>query len=393
LSGTANAARPPGLRELAEEFVRIFGSRPRLFRAPGRVNLIGEHTDYNDGFVMPAAIRFNTTVAAAPRTDPKLVVRSLDFGETREYDLGDPSATRERIWADYVRGVALEFVRERQAIAGANLLIHGDVPMGAGLSSSASVEVATALALTSVSNEQLGRVDLALACQRAENEFVGARCGIMDQFVSANARAGHALLLDCRSLRFDLVPLPAGITIVICNTMVKHQLSGGEYNERRAQCEEGVRVLQGTLSNIRALRDVSSAQLEQHKDELQPVIYRRCRHVVTENERVLRAAEAFRAGNLEEIGSYMAESHRSLRHDYEVSCPELDTMVEIANQQPGLVGARMTGGGFGGCTVNLVRDDAVEQFRRSVAREYTERMGITPEIYTTPAADGATELH
>jgi galactokinase len=288
--------------------------------------------------------------------------------------------------------VALQLIHAGHRITGANLLIHGDVPIGAGLSSSASIEIATALALASLNDLQIARVELALTCQRAENEFVGARCGIMDQFVSANARAGHALLLDCRSLRFELVPLPAGITMVICNTMVKHQLSGGEYNQRRAQCEEGVRVLQRALPEVRALRDISAADLDHHRSELEPLIFRRCRHVVSENERVLRTAEALRARDLEAVGRYMAESHRSLRDGYEVSCPELDAMVEIANQQPGLVGARMTGGGFGGCTVNLVRDEAVDDFQSAVTREYAVRIGRNAEVYVTQAADGAEEL-
>jgi galactokinase len=372
------------------------GARPRIFAAPGRVNLIGEHTDYNDGFVMPAAIDFHTWVAAAPRTDNRLVVHSVDFHETREFDLREANPQPERHWSDYVRGVALALQQAGYRLGGIELAITGNVPIGAGVSSSASLLVAAGLALVTINGHDLRRQELAQLCRRAENEFVGARVGIMDQFVSANAVAGHALLLDCRSLEFETVPLPAGFSLVICNTMVKHEIAGGEYNQRRAQCEEGVRLLREATPGQRAephsLRDVTPELLEQYESVLSQVVYRRCRHVVAENARVLAFRDALRRGDLGCAGELMAASHRSLRDDYEVSCPELDLMVQLANEVSGTVGARMTGGGFGGCTVNLARNGAVEEFRSQVARGYEERTGRAPEIYVSQAVAGAKEI-
>ena len=272
---------------------------------------------------------------------------------------------------------------------GANLLVHGEVPIGAGLSSSAAIEVATALALLSVSEAKLSLPEIAKLCQRAENEFVGARVGIMDQFVSCLGKAGHALLLDCRSLQFELVPLPEQVKLVICNTMVKHELSGGEYNRRREECEEGVKILSKSFPGIKALRDVTPQQLSSSAKAMPPVIYKRCLHVVEEIQRVLQAVECLRSDDLDEMGRLMSESHRSLRDLYEVSCSELDAMVEAAAGLPGYYGGRMTGGGFGGCTINLVASEQAEAFREAIADRYRERTGISPEIYVCSSADGA----
>ena len=272
---------------------------------------------------------------------------------------------------------------------GANLLVHGEVPIGAGLSSSAAIEVATALALLSLSDAKPALPEIAKLCQRAENEFVGARVGIMDQFVSCLGKAGHALLLDCRSLHFELVPVPEQVKLVICNTMVKHELSGGEYNRRREECEEGVRILSESIPGIKALRDVTPQQLGSSADAMPPVIYKRCLHVVQEIQRVLQAVDCLRSGDLRQMGRLMSESHRSLRDLYEVSCGELDAMVEAADGLPGYYGGRMTGGGFGGCTVNLVESGDAEAFRESIAERYRERTGISPEIYVCASADGA----
>ncbi len=376
--------------EVREEFARRFGGRPRVFRAPGRVNLIGEHTDYNDGFVMPAAIGFHTWVATGPRADCKLRVHAMEFNETREFSLDDSRPLHH--WSDYVRGVGLALRQAGFRVSGADLVVHGNVPLGAGLSSSASLEVATALALAAIGGDTYAPEQLVRACQRAENEFVGARCGIMDQFIAYNGRGDHALLLDCRSLSYEPVPLPAGVSLVICNTLVKHAIAGGEYNARRAQCEEGVRLLRAFYPEIRALRDITLEQLDRHRQALPPLIYKRCRHVVAENARVLAAGDAFRADDLVRVGSLMNQSHRSLRDDYEVSCPELNLMVELANRVAGTVGARMTGGGFGGCTVNLVCNPALELFRTEIAKGYQLHTGRQPEIYVSAAADGAAEV-
>ena len=378
--------------QLQEKFRARFGTATAIYRAPGRVNLIGEHTDYNDGFVLPAAIQFYCWVAAAPRSDKKLLIHSENFNETVEANLDSISAAGKNHWANYPLGVAWALQSAGKRLNGANLLISGDVPLGAGLSSSAAIEVGVGFALLCQSGCTVKRTELALLCQKAENEFVGARCGIMDQFIACHGKASFALLLDCRSLDSQTAQLPAGVQLVICNTMVKHELASGEYNRRRAECEEGVRALRVVLPQIRALRDVTIAQLENHCSLLNPTVYSRCRHVVTENERTQEAIRALDTHNLREFGRLMRESHRSLRDDYEVSCKELDLLVEIASAQPGVVGARMTGGGFGGCTINLVESSAVEVFKENVAAKYRAQTGLNPEIYVSPAADGVQQV-
>lgn len=364
----------------------------RTFRAPGRVNLIGEHTDYNDGFVMPAAIDFYTWAKITPLENRKLQIRSENFDEEVEVDLDDQNIARREHWSDYPIGVAAILEREGYRLRGARIEIRGEVPIGSGLSSSAAIEVVTACALTAISGLEIDRVELALLCRRAENEFVGARVGIMDQFVSLFGQEQRALLLDCRSLDFRLLPLPDNVRLIICNTMVKHALASSAYNERREQCEAGVKVLARHFPSVTALRDATLGQLEQVKSEISEVVFRRCRHVITENARVLAAADALEKGDLNQFGSLMAESHRSLRDDYEVSSKELDLMVEFARRVEGVYGARMTGGGFGGSTVNLVAVERVEEFRERVVQWYEEAMKITPEIYVCNAANGAEEV-
>jgi len=364
----------------------------RIFRAPGRVNLIGEHTDYNDGFVMPAALDFSTWVRVSPLKRRKLKIISENFNEEVEIDLDDQNLSARGHWSDYPVGVAVELERAGHHLRGARLQIRGEVPIGSGLSSSAAIEVATACALVANSQLNIDPRELAVLCQRAENEFVGARVGIMDQFISLFGQAQKALLLDCRSLEFRLLPLPDNVRLIICNTMVKHALASSAYNERRAQCEAGVKHLAKFVPNVAALRDVTIEQLEAHVGGLEDVVYRRCRHVITENARVLSAGDALEQGNLERFGELMAESHRSLRDDYEVSSDELDLMVEIAEKVEGVYGARMTGGGFGGCTVNLVADTHVEEFKDRVSQEYESAASLKPEIYICTAANGAEEV-
>jgi galactokinase len=384
-----SAAFMNGLSKLLAKFEEKFGCRARIYRAPGRVNIIGEHTDYNDGFVLPAAIGFSCWVGLATRADRKLIIHSDNFGETVHAELDSlmPPATGK--WFDYPFGVAWALERAGNSLCGANLYIVGEVPMGAGLSSSAALEVAIGFALLDASHFPVDPSNLALLCQQAENEFVGARCGIMDQFTSCHGKEGHLLLLDCRSLDFELLRLPPHLRLVICNTMVKHDLSVSEYNARRAECEEGVRCLARVLPSIRALRDVSLSDLDAHRALLTDTIYRRCRHVVSENGRVLEASSAFKTGEMALLGQLMADSHRSLRDDYEVSCSELDTMVEIASQQVGVYGARMTGGGFGGCTISLVAAEHSLEFQRRVAAEYQAATGLRPDIYVCEASPGA----
>lgn len=375
--------------ELPQVFEREFHAPPKIFRAPGRVNLIGEHTDYNDGFVLPSAIGFYAHVAVAPRGDDKLLLKSTAYAGQFEFPVARLPERKQDAWCDYVLGVAHQLKRTGIPLSGANLLLHSEVPVGSGLSSSAALEVASALALQSLSGKTLPLKQIAKLCQSAENEFVGAHVGIMDQFVSCFGKEGHAVLIDCRSLDFQLVPIPPAVDFVICNTMVKHELSGGEYNERRAQCEEGVRILSKFYPGIKALRDVSAEQLTKHESDLPAIVYRRCLHVVRENARTLDAVKCFASGDLDRVGQLMRASHESLRDLYEVSCVELDAMVESAQGLAGFIGGRMTGGGFGGCTINLVEHTSSQTFAKEVASRYKAKTGISPDIFVCSAANGA----
>jgi galactokinase len=374
--------------DLVAQFKRLFGAEPCLFRAPGRVNLIGEHTDYNEGFVMPAALNLATFVAAAPWPDRRLRVHSLALAASTEFDLDDRWPASRRDWSDYVRGVAVMLERSGHRLSGADLMVGGDLPMGAGLSASAALEVAVGYALLNISSISIDLNHLAICCQRAENEFVGMRCGIMDQFISCFGIAGHALLLDCRSLEARPVGIDPRARLVICNTMVRHELASGEYNLRRQDCERVVALLSRPLGGIKALRDVTAAQLAHYAALLPEVTFRRCRHVITENMRVLGAAAALEAGNIVECGRLMNESHVSMRDDYEISCPELNLMVELAQGIGDVFGSRMTGGGFGGCTVSLVAADGVERFISIVGNAYRDATGLTPSIFPCSAAPG-----
>ena len=378
--------------ELAKKFRDAFLEEPRVFHAPGRVNLIGEHTDYNDGFVLPIAIDRGASVAAAPRSDRLVRVQSLNLGDIREFDLDAPAEPRRGIWLDYVEGVARALESRGVPVGGANLLIESDVPVGSGLSSSAALEVSSGLAIWSLSGGDVDRVTLALSGQQAEHEFVGAMVGIMDQLISALGRAGHALLIDCRSLetRPIRVALP-GVSFVVLDSRVKHNLAGSEYNTRREETGAAAAVLCEGAHDCRALRDVDVAALERAEGRLDATVYRRARHVVAENARTLEAARALEAGDAAGFGRLMSESHASLRDDYEVSCSELDTLVDLA-VRGGALGARMTGGGFGGCTVNLVPSERIDAFVEDVSRGYHERAGLEPLVYVVSPSDGAREL-
>ena len=374
---------------VAERFRRTFGPEPRVYRAPGRVNLIGEHTDYNDGFVLPAAIDLATFVAAAPRRDRRLRVAAADLGRRAErtLDVADPRPARD--WSDYVFGVAFELERAGHRVRGADLLVTSAVPVGAGMSSSAALEVAVALALLDVAEVRLDPVAVARLCQAAENRFVGTRCGIMDQFASCRGRTGHALYLDCRSLEVREVAVPSDLVIVVCDSRVSHALADGAYNERRATCEEAVRILGRGRPEVRALRDVTQDELERRHGELSEVAWRRCRHVVSENARVAEAVRALEAGDRPRLGALLRASHQSLGSDYEVSCPELDFLVEAASLCPGVFGSRLMGGGFGGSTINLVRPDAVPEVAGQLREAYRERYGRELGVHVCRVGDGA----
>jgi galactokinase len=368
---------------------KIFSSDALVFRAPGRVNLIGEHTDYNDGFVMPMAIDFYTWVTAAKREDRTIEAYSEHFDENISLPLDQLSGPPRRHWSDFVRGVAATLQGAGHALTGANLVVHGEVPLGAGLSSSASFEVALALAFTTLSGIKVPRLELVKLCQAAEHKYVGTRCGIMDQFIAAFGASGHSLMLDCRSLEYQMLPVPQNFRVIVCNSMVRHELASGEYNQRRTECEAGVKILQSALPNIRALRDVTLEDLEKEKPVMSDTIYRRCRHVVTEDQRVLEAANALQKQDADRFGQLMYQSHASLRDDYEVSCAELDFLVDLAASMRGVYGARMMGGGFGGCTVNLVQSDWVAAFQTDMRKLYVEKTGTVPDLYLCEPAQGA----
>ena len=381
------------VEQLVSEFEDRFHCTPRLFRAPGRVNLIGEHTDYNEGFVMPFAIDRYTLVAANVRDDTMLNVVARDLDQSASLDLGKEAVKRRGDWIDYVDGTARCVAKDFGNVRGADMIITSTVPMGGGLSSSAALEVSVGLAMLSLNDKDVDRKRLAFAAQKAEHEFVGTRSGIMDQFTSVFAREGTAMLLDCRSLEVDYIPLVLDeVAIVVIDTKVKHSLASSEYNTRREECEKGVEVLKKYLPYINSLRDVTPADLYVQGDALSDVILRRCRHVVTENDRTVAAAGALREQDFAAVGKLMFESHRSLRVDYEVSCPELDTLVEAAATVDGVFGSRMTGGGFGGCTVTLVRKGSVEDLRLSCVEAYYARFAKEPEVYTFKVASGASEL-
>jgi galactokinase len=374
---------------IRDQFEQHYGIHPRLMvRAPGRVNLIGEHTDYNDGFVFPAAIDRATYVAARPRDDGRVHILAADLGDEDEVALAEIAHSAEHPWSNYIRGVAKGLLVAGHNLEGANLLITSDVPRGAGLSSSAALEVATGYAFQLLNRLNILGEELALLAQGAENSFVGVQSGIMDQFISALGRRDHALLLDCRDLSYRPVPLPPDTQIVVCNSNIERTLAGSAYNQRRQECEQAVRIFKQWYPKIMALRDVSVAQFHEHAADLPELVRARARHVITENDRALRGAQALDSGDLATYGWLMNESHASLRDDYQVSIPEMDALVEAAQRVPGCYGSRLTGAGFGGCTVSLVEQSAVERFEQDVAAAYRAATARETTIYVCRASDG-----
>ena len=379
-------------QELIAEFRQRYGAEPTTVASgPGRVNLIGEHTDYNDGFVLPVALQRDVRYVFRPRTDRLVRVHSVEFGESFDFDLDAIAHNDAMLWTNYVMGVAWSLAEQGLTLTGIDAVMSGNVPRGSGLSSSAALEVATAHAFLAASG-QLGVLDgatIARVAQRAENDFVGVNCGIMDQFISVLGAENHALLIDCRSLTYELVPMPAEAALVIGNTRASRSLASSAYNERRQECETGVALLRAELPNITALRDVSSAELEMHRTLLPDVVYRRCRHVVTENERVAQMVAALAGGDLVKAGALMNASHESLRVDYAVSSPAMDAMVAAMRSAPGCYGARLTGAGFGGCAVALAAPGAEKAVADAIFEQYPKATNIWPEVYMTHASDGA----
>jgi galactokinase len=366
-----------------------FGQQGQIFAAPARVNLIGEHTDYTGGLVMPMAIGFRTVAVVSKRQDQRVVFYSANYDEETSFEVAPLERTPVGRWSDYPAGVLWALQQQSIAVNGFSMTLAGDVPLGAGLSSSASVEVATALALLSHAGTTLPLEKLATLCRRAENEYVGAKSGIMDQFVVAGAVANRAMLLDCRSLTFELLPLPDQVRVVICNSMVKHAVATGEYGDRRDEVESGQAVLQRERPQIKLLRDSTLEDLEACKSKMSAASFARCRHIITENQRVLDAREALLREDMEQFGRIMVEAHKSMRDDFAASCEEVDTLVEIAMQQPECFGARITGGGFGGCTVNVVRAEDAEQFVTTLKEEYAAKSGIDAQCFVSAPSDGA----
>ena len=368
---------------IASKFERQFhASASYLVRAPGRVNIIGEHTDYNEGFVLPMAIDRAAHIALRPRPDRRVIVHSLEYGETIEFPLD--KLKRGKGWAEYVKGAAWAMQAEGWTLSGWEGLMTGDVPRGAGLSSSSAVVIAAILAFAAASDLSPNPVKTALLGQQAEDGWIGVHVGIMDQMASVLSRPGHVLFLDCRTLEFEHIPLPEGITVAVMDTTTRRGLVDSAYNERRRQCDTAAKAL-----GVRALRDVDEADFRSRADRLDEVTRRRARHVITENGRVLQAVEAMRQGDAETLGHLLDASHASLRDDFEVSNKALDALVAIARHQPGCYGARMTGAGFGGCAVALVENDRCPEFANAVTTEYHRETSLTPEIYLCQAMQGA----
>jgi galactokinase len=352
-----------------------------ILSAPGRVNLIGEHTDYNDGYVLPVPLSSRIYVAGRANRSKTINVYAADFNQKASYNLDDILYDQETPWVNYPKGITKTLVDQGYDLSGCDILIKGDVPLGAGLGSSAAVEIATARLLNDLYMLNIDPIELAYVGMKAENEFVGVQCGVMDQFVASLGSVDNALFIDCRTNDHENVPLDPDHAVMIVNTMVKRELATSAYNERRRQCEEGVRLLERSIPGIKALRDVSANHLDQI-DELPEPIRSRCRHVVTENARVLDSIIALKQGNMNDLGELMNASHDSLRDDYNVSCRELDTLVDAARNITGTLGARMTGAGFGGCTVNLVEKETAQRFRETITTIYETATGIHPEVYT-----------
>lgn len=370
------------------------GHATHLAIAPGRVNLIGEHTDYNDGFVLPVALDRDVRVLFRSRDDRRVKLYALEFDTWADFEIGDTKPSRGQLWPNYVQGVGLELAELGVQLQGFEGVVSGNVPRGSGLSSSAALEIAAAKAFLTSANQihALTGPQLARAAQKAENEFVGVNCGIMDQFISTLGEEGHALLIDCRSLDYQRVPFPEGVSLVIGNTKASRSLAGSAYNERRAQCEDGVRRLNAVLPEITALRDVNLEELEAHRSLLTSTVYQRCRHVVSENERVHRTVDALARGDFRMVGQLMDASHGSLRDDYEVSSEALDRMVEAMRGHHGCLGARLTGAGFGGCAVALVQAGTEKEVRETVQEAYAKAMNLWPEVYISPPSSGARVL-
>ena len=373
-------------------FQQRFSQIPQVFHAPGRVNIIGEHTDYNEGFVLPAAIDKAIYVAVAKRDDKEIHLYSLEFQSSFRSHLDELRPVAEG-WPNYILGVAAQLSKRGYQSGGFNLVFHGDVPIGSGLSSSAAVECATAYALNSVYDLKIPPLELAFIAQKAEHEFAGVMCGIMDQFASIFGKKDHAIQLDCRSMEYRYIPLEMeGHKIVLFNTNVRHSLASTEYNTRREQCERGVAMVREHVKEVKSLRDVTQAMLEKYVSG-DPIIFRRCSYVINENLRLLEATDHLKKGDLPALGELMFRSHEGLSEEYEVSCKELDFLVNYVKHQPGVIGARMMGGGFGGCTINIIEEEKIDSLTRALKPAYNQAMHLDLDIYIAKTGEGAGEVN
>lgn len=385
---------PDRIKRIKEDFQELFNSSPTVIvKGPGRVDLMGSHTDYNDGFVLPVAVNVDVLAGGELRDDNKVMVYSGNFEKLVEFSLDANEFDNVNTWSNYVRGV-VHFLGEAGVnLQGANIVLYGNIPIGSGLSSSAAIEIAIGFLFQSLIGFEMSGPDMAVVGQKAENKFVGVNTGIMDQFISRMGKKDHALFLDCRTFEYEYLPLDTSkVKIIVSDTMKRRGLVGSEYDMRRSQCEEAARLFQQWYPNVKALRDVTMEMYNEHMSKLPRVVAMRAAHVIGEDERVLRSKEVLREGDFSEFGRIMNDSHDSARDLYEVSCPELEAMVEANRNAPGVLGARMAGAGFGGCTVSLVKDEFVEQFLEVVSVEYLGKTGLKPAIYVCTAEDGASVI-
>ena len=369
------------VNEVRSSFEQRFGVEPIVIKAPGRINLIGEHTDYNNGFVLPAAVDQAIYLAIGKSGSSESTLVSLDMDQTFEFSINDFQPTKEKLWANYLMGVVAEIQKSGREVTGFNIVFSGDVPQGSGMSSSAALECGTCFALNELFDLSIPKVEMVKMSQKAEHNYAGVMCGIMDQFASMMGSADHALLLDCESLEYRHFPIElTDHIIVLCNSNVSHNLADSEYNIRRKQCEEGVSLLQKYFPEVKSLRDVSLEELNAHQSELSDVVYKRCKYVIEENERVMSMTKAMEAGEIDALGEILTIAQEGMRSGYEISCPEIDFMADFANNREDVVGARMMGGGFGGCTINLVNKGSEDQFISELNAAYKEQFNkeITP---------------
>ena len=372
---------------IREQFIRKYNKEPLIVSAPGRVNLIGEHTDYNEGFVLPGAIDKRINVAMAQNETDTINVFAEDFNESFSFPLNDIKPSKG--WTTYILGVTQQILEKGKSLHGVDVWIDGNVPVGGGMSSSAALCSGYGFALNEMFNLGFSRLDLAYIGQKTEHNFAGVKVGIMDQFASLHGKKGHLMKLDCRSMEYEYIPFDfPDYKIVMVNSMVSHSLASSEYNVRRQQCEEGVAILKKHYQHIHSLRDVTMEMLERHKQEIPEIVFRRCRYVITEKDRLLHGCDALQRHDLETFGELMYTTHQGLSKDYEVSCPELDFLAETAKPMQEVSGTRMMGGGFGGCTINIVDDKKVDAFKEKIQKAYKDRFGKTPDVYITQIEDG-----